>query len=90
MYTGYTFVFGRQTGSLPPGVTVIGSGGTAAVRTFDQGGGRYRLGFVVYVENVLNRYNYVGYSGTLTSPHYRQATAVAQPRRVQAGMNFNF
>jgi hypothetical protein len=34
--------------------------------------------------------NYTGYSGTITSPFFRQPTAVNQPRRVEAGINFGF
>ena len=66
MYVGYTFAFGRRS-ALPPGVTVIGGGGTAAVRTFDQGGARYRLTIGGSVQNLTNRPNYIGYSGTMTS-----------------------
>jgi hypothetical protein len=89
-YVAYTFVFGRQVGSLPPGVTVIGGGGTAAVRTFDQGGGRYRLSIGVFGQNLTNRPNYIGYSGTMTSQHFRQATAVTGMRKIQTYVGLNF
>ncbi len=90
VYTAYTFVFGRQVTSIPPGVTVIGSGGTAAIRTFDQGGGRYRLTIGVQAQNLTNRANYTGYSGTMTSEHFRQPTAVEGMRKVMVGTQFNF
>jgi hypothetical protein len=90
VYTAYTFVFGRQVGSLPPGVTVIGGGGTAAVRTFDQGGGRYRLSVGVFAQNLTNRPNFIGYSGTMTSPHFRQPTAVTGMRKIQTYIGLNF
>ena len=86
MFTQYTFVFGRQTTSEPAGVTVI----SGTVRTFDRSGGRYRLSVGIFVENLTNRANFVGYSGTMTSLHFRQATAVAGMRRVQFGTNFSF
>lgn len=89
LYTGYTLAFGRRS-DLPPGVTVIGGGGTAAVRKFDQGSARYRLTIGVSAQNLTNRPNYVGYSGTVTSPHFRQATAVAGMRKVELGMYLNF
>ena len=69
---------------------MIGGGGTAAVRTFDQSGARYRLSIGIFVENLTNRANYVGYSGTRTSQHFGQPTAVAGMRKVQMGMNFSF
>ena len=90
VYAAYIFVFGRQVGSLPPGVTVIGGGGTAAVRTFDQGGGRYRLQIGVSGLNLTNRANYIGYSGTMTSPHFRQPTAVTGMRKIQTFIGLNF
>jgi hypothetical protein len=86
MFTQYTFVFGGQTVSVPAGVAVI----SGTVRTFDQSGGRYRLSIGIFAENITNRANYVGYSGTMTSPHFGRPTAVAGMRRVQLGTNFSF
>ncbi len=90
MYAGYTFAFGRRTSERPPGVAVIGGGGTAAVRTFEQANARYRLVISASVLNLTNRRNYVGYSGTMTSPHFRQPTAVAGMRKTDVGISFNF
>ena len=51
---------------------------------------RFRVGIVVNAQNMTNRANYVGYSGTLTSPFYGQPTAVQGMRRVDVGLNVNF
>jgi hypothetical protein len=77
MNVGYSWTFGPPAGAAPE------------VRTFEAPA-RYRIGFFVQAQNLTNRANYTGYSGTLTSPFFRQPTAVNQPRRVEAGINFGF
>ncbi len=90
MNVGYSWTFGPPAGG-PPGIGVIfnGAGAGPEVRTFEAPA-RYRIGFFVNAQNLTNRANYTGYSGTLTSPFFRQATAVTQPRRVDIGLNFGF
>jgi hypothetical protein len=51
---------------------------------------RYRMQFFVNIQNVTNRPNYIGYSGVYTSPFFGQPTAVANPRKVDIGMSFQF
>jgi hypothetical protein len=85
---GYGWTFGPPVAG-PPGIGVFVTGGQANVQTFDQPA-RYRIGFFVNAQNVTNRANYTGYSGTMTSPFFRQPTAVAGTRRVDAGINFVF
>jgi hypothetical protein len=85
----YGWTFGPPP-TAPPGIGVIFAGaGAPEIRTM-QPPGRYRISFFVFAQNVTNRANYTGYSGTMTSPFFRQATAVANPRRVEAGVNFGF
>jgi hypothetical protein len=86
---GYVFAFGR-TAALPPGVGVFGGGASAQVRTFDQGNARYRLQLFVNAQNLTNERNYVGYSGTLTSPFFGKPTAVAGMRKIDFGIGLNF
>jgi hypothetical protein len=90
MFTSYHFVFGRTATRLPPGVAAIGGGGTIAVQTFEQSTARYRLSLGVYAQNLTNRPNFIGYSGTMTSPHFRVPTAVVGMRNVQVFTNFSF
>jgi hypothetical protein len=86
---GYVFAFGR-TAALPPGVGVFGGGGAAQVRTFDQGNARYRVQLFVQAQNLTNQRNYVGYSGTLTSPFFGKPTAVSGMRKIDIGVGINF
>ena len=90
MNVGYGWTFGPPAGG-PPGIGVFigGAGAAPELRTFDQPA-RYRIGFLVQAQNLTNRANYTGYSGTMTSPFFLQPTAVAGTRRVEAGINFGF
>lgn len=84
----YNWTFGPPAGG-PPGIGVMVMNGVADVRTFDAPA-RFRIGLFVFANNLTNHANYVGYSGVMTSPFFRQATAVSQTRRVEAGLNFGF
>ncbi|MBY0497793.1 MAG: carboxypeptidase regulatory-like domain-containing protein [Cyanobacteria bacterium] len=90
MNIGYGWTFGPPAGG-PPGIGVFigGAGAAPEVRTFDAPA-RYRIGFFINAQNLTNNPNYTGYSGTLTSRFFGQATAVQQPRRVDIGLNFGF
>jgi hypothetical protein len=61
-------------------------GDRGAVRT----SGRYRLVFTLQAQNLTDRANDVGFSGVMTSPFFQQATAVANPRKIEIGMSFRF
>ena len=89
MQVAYQFAFGR-TAPLPPGIGVFGGGGAAQVRTFDQGNARYRLQVYVQAQNLTNEANYLGYSGTLTSPFFGKPTTVRGMRKIDVGINLNF
>ena len=86
----YAIPFGRRNTPPPPGflISVVGNQApTVQQITTDW---RYRLQFFVQVQNLTNRANYIGYSGVFTSPFFAQPTAVANPRKVDIGMNFQF
>lgn len=51
---------------------------------------RLRIDVSLQFQNLLNRANYVGYSGVMTSPFFGRPTGVANPRRVQLGLRFGF
>ena len=82
----------KKLGPMPPGIFIMGSpGGNFNVQTMAADAlPRFRVGIVVNAQNMTNRANYVGYSGTLSSPLYGQPTAVQGMRRVDVGLNFNF
>jgi hypothetical protein len=88
MNVSYSWAFGKPIGG-PAGIAVFVTGGNANVQSVEQGS-RYRLQLFVQAQNLTNRYNYVGYSGTMTSPFFRQATAVTGTRRIESGLNFSF
>jgi hypothetical protein len=46
--------------------------------------------FYVQGFNVLNRTNFVNFSGNLQSPFFALPTSAAQARRVEVGMQFRF
>jgi hypothetical protein len=46
--------------------------------------------FSLQAQNITNRSNYTGYSGVLTSPFFGQPTAVLNPRRIVASVQFTF
>ncbi len=87
---GYVFMFGKMKTPLPPGIGVFGQGAAAQVRTVDQGNARYRLQFFVQTQNLTNERNYLGYSGTVTSPFFGQPTAVSGMRKIDVGIGINF
>ena len=89
MAAAYTILFGRQT-TLPPGIAVVGGGGGPQVTAVNQSGARFRVQFVVQVQNVTNNANYTGYSGVLTSRFYGQPTSVIGTRKVDMGVQFQF
>ncbi len=90
MFAGYNFAFGHSSTPLPPGIGVFGSGAAAQVRSVDLGPARYRLQFFVQAQNLTNEANYLGYSGTLTSPFFGRPTAVSGMRKIDVGINFGF
>ena len=86
----YGWTFGPPAGGPPPiGVFVGGAGASPEVRTFDQPA-RFRIGVFLFANNLTNHANYVGYSGVITSPFFRQPTTVTGTRRVEMGLNFGF
>jgi hypothetical protein len=89
LFLAYQIAFGRQA-TLPPGIGVFGGGGAATVRTVDQSGGRYRVQFFIQGQNLTNQANYLGYSGTLSSPFFGRPTTVREMRKIDAGINLNF
>jgi Carboxypeptidase regulatory-like domain len=89
VWVAYQFAFGHMA-PLPPGIGVFGGGNAAQVRTFDQGTKRYRLQVYVSAQNLANRANYLGYSGTQTSPFFGRPTTVSGMRKIESGFSLNF
>jgi hypothetical protein len=75
---------------IPPGIGVFGGGGSMQVRTVDQGNKRVRLQIYMQAQNLTNQANYLGYSGTLTSPFFGRPTTVGNMRKIDGGIGLNF
>ena len=94
----YAWGFGTRAqgaGGGPAGATVvIGGGGGGGAMAPGFGGGaadkRFRIEVYASAQNLLNRANYVGYSGVMTSQLFGQPTSVLNPRKVQLGIRFGF
>ena len=87
----YSFTFGppaRGPGQITAISIVNGVPQASSIAAPQQG--RFRVGIQVNATNLTNRANYVGYTGVMTSPLFRQARAVANPRRFDISMNFGF
>lgn len=86
---------GQSGGSGSGGATIVmggASSGGAMAPGFGGGAAdkRFRIELYLSGQNLLNRANYVGYSGVITSPFYGQPTNVMNPRRLQMGVRFGF
>ena len=55
-----------------------------------EGNERFRVEFYVQGFNILNRTNFVNFSGNLQSPFFGTPTSAGQARRVEVGMQFRF
>jgi hypothetical protein len=87
----YSFQFGKRGGALPPGIRIINLNGAPQVDTVAlTGQPRFRVGVYVQAQNLTNRNNYAGYSGSMTSYFFGQPTMVINPRKVDIGMQFQF
>lgn len=86
----YAIPFGKRTTPPPPGFLISVVGGQAPTVQQVTTDWRYRVQFFVQVQNLTNRANYIGYSGVLTSPFFGRPTSVANPRKVDIGLNFSF
>ena len=97
---------GAREGQRGPGgggpVVIAGGGPGGGPGGGGQGGGgfggpgagegneRFRLEFYVQGFNILNRTNFVNFSGNLRSPFFGTPTSAGQARRVEVGMQFRF
>ncbi len=87
----YTLAIGKKTIQAPGGITGITiREGVATVMTGGAPPPRYRIGLSVNVQNLTNRANYTGYSGTMTSPFFLQPQSVLSTRKVDISLNFSF
>ena len=87
----YTIGFGKRTVPTGPGIMITSSGGAVTTTTMaSQAAARYRLMIGLYIQNLTNHANYVGYSGLMTSPFFLQPTGVSGVRRMNLQVGFSF
>lgn len=91
------FGFGGDRQGTPGGGPVIqrrvggdGEGGGPAMMTMEQSTQRFRVDFYAQGYNLLNRTNYLNFSGNLQSPFYGLASSAGAARRIEVGMQFAF
>jgi hypothetical protein len=88
----YQFTFGKPV-TVGPGQGPIaissGPGGALTVVQIQQPG-RYRISVFAQGQNLLNRANYAGYSGVMTSRFFGQPTTVLGTRRIDIGISLGF
>jgi hypothetical protein len=84
---------GRDTQRLPWQTTL--SANLAYTATLRPASGRpgaqpRTLGVTLAIANVTNRFNYIGFSGVVTSAYFLRPTAVASPRQIDLSLRFTF
>ena len=89
------FGFGGDRQDAPGGGPVIqrrtgGDDGGPMVLAMEQSNQRFRVDFYVQGYNLLNRTNYVNFSGNLQSPFFGRPSSAGPARRVEVGMQFAF
>jgi hypothetical protein len=80
---------GPPAGAGPPAGGGQG-GGPGAGGPGAQSNQRFTVEFYAQAFNLLNRTNYLNYSGNLLSPLFLTPTSATQARRVEVGMQFRF
>ena len=90
----YTVPIGKRKTPPPPGIMITGDrgGGGLTVTQAPQltDAPKYRLTFNLSIQNLINRTNFGGYNGTMTSSFFLRPTAANQPRKIDFGMGINF
>lgn len=88
----YALSFGKKKIALPPGISIISSGGglVASAAGPPPDISRYRMSIGVSVFNLTNHANYTGYSGVVISPFFGKPQSVQGMRRVDLSVNFSF
>ncbi|MBI2188731.1 MAG: TonB-dependent receptor [Acidobacteria bacterium] len=87
---GGPVVIAGGPGGGPGGPGGPGGGGGGFFGPGGNDDSRFRVEFYVQGFNVLNRTNFLNFSGNLQSPFFGTPTSAAQARRVEVGMQFRF
>jgi hypothetical protein len=81
----------QQTGGPQVRMVRLGGGDGAAPPSISTGATKkYRMELYLQAFNLLNHTNLGVFNGVETSPYFAQATSAQGPRRLEAGLRFNF
>ena len=87
----YSIAIGKKTAAGPGGITGIAiRNGEVSVMSGGPAPPKYRLGIAANIFNLTNHANFIGYSGTMTSPFFLQPQNFQQMRKVDIMLNFQF
>jgi hypothetical protein len=90
-FFNYSIAIGKKTVQNPGGINGITMrNGEISVMTGGAAPPRYRLGLSAQIINLTNHANFVGYTGTMTSPFFLQPQNVQNMRKVDIALNFSF
>jgi len=90
-FFNYSIAIGKKTVQNPGGITGITMrNGEISVLTGGAAPPRYRIGISANIINLTNHANYIGYSGTMTSPFFLQPQNTQMMRKVDISLNFSF
>jgi len=90
-FFNYNIAIGKKTVQNPGGITGITMrNGEISVMTGGAAPPRYRIGISANVINLTNHPNFIGYTGTMTSPFFLQPQDVQNMRKVDLSLNFSF
>jgi hypothetical protein len=90
-FASYTLAIGKRTVGPPGGITGITfTNGRADVQTGGPAPPRYRVGIYVNAQNLTNKVNYTGFTGTQSSPLFAKATGALGQRKIDIGLNVSF
>jgi hypothetical protein len=87
---GYSIPLGTRQVSSGGGVSITSVNGIMSANMNTQPVPRYRLSLSVSIQNLLNRANWTGYSGVMTSRNFLQPTVASGVRRVNVNMGLSF
>lgn len=87
---GFGFGGEREGGDGPAIRSRVGGDGGPVMMTMERSNQRFRVDFYAQGFNLLNRTNFLNYSGNLQSPFFGRPASAGPARRVEVGMQFAF
>jgi hypothetical protein len=81
---------GQTGGAGAGGGPIDAAGGPGGAGLGAGANQRFNVDFYVQASNILNRVNFLNYSGNLLSPFFGRPTAAAAARRIEVGAQFRF